>query len=946
MIARTCGLLCYALCVMAVSAAEPRRFDGVYPHLCTYTLREDVPLKGGDECGIGAVVPWAGKLYLINYGAHYPRGSSHSLYVIDKNLDMKIYPESVGGTPAGRLIHVESNQLFIGPYVIAADGEVRVIPPARMPGRITAWARHLAAPAEKVYCYDMEGMFYAVDVKTLAVEKLFHDPVPGVHGKGGYTAQGRVVIANNGRGPRHESREKWQVAVDPRGDPEAAGSLAAWDGNEWRIVERRQFTDVTGPGGIRGAPDDDAPLWAIGWDRRSLRLKLLDGGRWYTYLLPKAQHCNDPAHGWFTEWPRIRDIGGGRYLMDMHGMFFDFPGTFSRGNTAGIKPVSSHLRYIPDFCAWNGRLVLATDETTIMGNPLAGQPQSNLWFGRQEDLAGWGPAAGWGGPWVGDRVDADTPSDPFLVDGFDRRVLHLAVGAPATTDNNSEFGTRCTGRFPFTELPGALAGLARVTVDRGDYHKPAPGYSFTVDRPVTVYLAVDRRGDPDPGEGWEKTDLSAAWGTRGDIVYTKSFQKGVVAVPPNETEHKPGDYGLPHTAFVKPAEGKAVTITDPEGAPGIRVVAAKPGGAPATEHDRKAVTVTLEIDARGDGAWKDYRSIAVKGYTYHIFPDDFDARWIRLTADRDCTLTAYFHFSDTAYGDWKEGRTLFGSLADVAAAGDVNHALLYPAKRNRNLRIISGGDVMELTGDFSCRKDEDDPKLRSLLAVKPRYAADDRSVIVADRGTTWRLPKVAKEFDRAFDAGWPRGVRECESERYLGHFCGTFYEIPRGNGHRPSFDKMRPVSTHRKAIADYCTWKGLLVLSGAKKDAADDPRVVASSDPAMALWFGGIDELWKLGKPRGYGGPWKETAVKAGKPSDPYLMTNYDRKKVTLTADRDVTITLEVDVDHQTGWYEYRSFDVKAGVETVHAFEDGYAAHWIRAIADGDCTATAWFEYK
>ena len=33
----------------------------------------------------------------------------------------------------------------------------------------------------------------------ISVRKLFDKPVPGWHGKGGYTGQGRIVITNNGR---------------------------------------------------------------------------------------------------------------------------------------------------------------------------------------------------------------------------------------------------------------------------------------------------------------------------------------------------------------------------------------------------------------------------------------------------------------------------------------------------------------------------------------------------------------------------------------------------------------------------------------------------------------------------------------------------------------------------------------------------------------------------
>ncbi|MGY8696450.1 MAG: hypothetical protein ACKVGW_19910, partial [Verrucomicrobiia bacterium] len=138
---------------------------------------------------------------------------------------------------------------------------------------------------------------------------------------------------------------------------------------------------MMGPGGLRGNSNDTDQVWSIGWDDRALRLKVMDNGQWSTYLLPKASFNNDAIHGWYTEWPRIRELSGGKWMMDMHGMFFDFPPTFSASNAAGLSPIGSHLRYVPDFCEWNGRLILATDETSIQGNPRAGQPQSNLWFG-------------------------------------------------------------------------------------------------------------------------------------------------------------------------------------------------------------------------------------------------------------------------------------------------------------------------------------------------------------------------------------------------------------------------------------------------------------------------------------------------------------------------------------------------------------------------------------
>ncbi|HVW60495.1 MAG TPA: hypothetical protein VHC48_10680, partial [Puia sp.] len=414
---------------------KPLQISGVYPHLATFY--EGGPNKcsvggkpgGGGEDGIGAVVPWAGKLWLITYSPHCPNGSADKLYSIDDDLNLTIHKESVGGTPANRLIHKESMQLLIGPYLIDTNADIRVIPPSVMPGRLTATARHLTDPANKVYYYDMEGKIYEVNVHTLAVRKLFEKPVPGWHGKGAYTAQHRLVVANNGEDAVFKIKKGMLQVGDVPENPEEKGVLASWDGERWKIIRRRQFTDVTGPGGIYGAPADNSPLWSIGWDRRSVMLELLDGGQWYTYRLPKAAHTYDHWGGWYTEWPRIREVGNGKMLMDMHAMFYDFPRSFSRANSGGILPLGSHLRYIPDFCSWNGRLVLSTDETTILENPMAGRAQSNLWFGRWDDLKTWGPAGGWGGPWINDIVKAGVASDAFLINGFDKRVVHISDSA-------------------------------------------------------------------------------------------------------------------------------------------------------------------------------------------------------------------------------------------------------------------------------------------------------------------------------------------------------------------------------------------------------------------------------------------------------------------------------------------------------------------------------------
>ena len=348
--------LLFALLGATLSAAEPIQISGIYPSLAMF--------NNEGECGTGAVVPFADRLWAVTYAPHMPKGSSDKLYEITPDLQQIVRPESIGGTPANRLIHDESGQLFIGPYAIDAQRNVRVIPYAQMFGRPTGNARHLTDPAGKIYYATMEEGIYEVDVKTLAVTKLWadeadkegrHAELPGYHGKGFYSSQGRLIYANNGDHAREALR-----------DPSVpSGVLATWDGkaDAWTVVRRNQFTEVTGPGGIHGSsnPETD-PVWAIGWDHRSLILMVLDGGQWHSFRLPKSSHSYDGAHGWNTEWPRIREIGEDDLLMTMHGCFWHFPKNFDSTHTAGITPRSNYLKVIGDYTRWQDRIVFGCDD--------------------------------------------------------------------------------------------------------------------------------------------------------------------------------------------------------------------------------------------------------------------------------------------------------------------------------------------------------------------------------------------------------------------------------------------------------------------------------------------------------------------------------------------------------------------------------------------------------
>lgn len=773
------------------------RVSGIYPHLAVFNPY--------GECGIGAVVPWANRLWLITYPPHMTHGGADRLYTIDKDLRMEMRPESVGGTHANRMIHRESDQLIIGPYFIGADGTVRAADVKEaLVGRMTATARHLTDPANKVYFYDMEGAVYEVDVHSLAVNRLFEKPVPGWHGKGAYTAQGRLVIANNGEAHVGKRKSEYFVGADAAG-PDDRGALAEWDGRAWRLIERRQFTEVTGPGGILGSPDDNAPLWSMGWDKRSVILKLLDRGTWHTFRVPMGSYSHDAIGGWYTEWPRIREVADGRLLAHMHGLFYDFPKTFCAANTGGLRPVATYTRMPVDYCGWQGQIVMTRDDASVMRNEIAGQSNSGIWFGSWSDIENnMGAPSGNGGPWLDDDVAAGRISPPFLVRGFCEGCLHL--------------------------------------------------------------------------------------------------------------KH-------------------------------------------ASESD---VEFIVEADVDGRGEWRPTAKVRVpaKGYAFHILGEEFKAQWVRLKATHAAkSASAYFRLANpprpatpelfAAIASAREPATTVGGIAKPSMADA--RRLLFAAN------LCEGDAVKERTAWIMDGKLEftpmDDAGKESILrkkygvADKPDFEIDAASVIVRQGKQRYRLPKTGAAFDRPFADGWPRGLREVVTERIHLNAHGTFYEVPYGDA--GGFRRMRPICTHGKRIGDFASWRGMLVLTGVRADAPADEHVYKAPDDKAAIWFGDVDDLWRMGPPRGTGGPWKDTAVKAGEPSDPYLMAGYRAKSLALShaSDAAVTFTIEIDFAADGTWSEYRRLTVEPGKTATHDFPIGYSAHWVRLKTNRETTATAQFTY-
>jgi hypothetical protein len=790
-------------------------FSGIYPHLAFYNEE--------GECGTGAIVPWGDRLWVVSYGPHMPKGSSDKLYEITSNLQQLIYPGSIGGTPANRMIHDESKQLFIGPYIIDSACNIRVIPYDQMPGRHTGNARHLIDPAGRIYYGTMEEGFYEVDVKTLQVTTLYTDGnvkpaagqmaqynelLPGAHGKGLYSGQGVLVYSNNGEATA-EALDKFDVQ---------SGVLAEWNGKDWKVIRRNQFVEVTGPGGIHGNKDtENDPIWVTGWDHKSVLVGVRGAGGWQFFRLPKASHSYDGAHGWNTEWPRIRDVGTANspdYLMTMHGMFWRFPGTFSRDHTAGIRPRSSYLKVIGDFARWNDQLVFGCDDSAqkeFLNKRKAkgdiagpGQSNSNLWFTGLDVPDKLGPNTAGGAVWLKEPVVAGVGSEPFIFTGWDNRSV------------------------------------------------------------------------------WIKN------------------------------------------------------------------------------HGSREVEFVFEKDNTGNNQWEKFLEIKVKAGESRIVPfkSDEQGEWVRVTSMSNTEATAYFCYAQNEVRDSKVNE-IFNGLAGIKEQKSIAGLLWSPGENRRSLGVLAGTNsrkgfveagYYELdSGMHLIRKADDNTAafIREKIAIPKKVVTVEQAsvLVVDDRGRRWRLPKGDPAFDQMTEQGLLRICREVATERDLFNCHGTFYELPAENA--DGFAKIRPVSSHAFQICDYASYRGLLIISGLRPDAKNNQHIIRSSDGMAAIWAGTIDDLWKLGKPVGEGGPWNNSLVKRDEPSDPYLIGYYDHRTLRIShqASKPIKFRIQADPSGDGEWMDFLEQEIQPGETFEHTFPEAFQARWIRFIANGDCTATAILKY-
>ncbi len=330
--------------------------------------------------------------------------------------------------------------------------------------------------------------------------------------------------------------------------------------------------------------------------------------------------------------------------------------------------------------------------------------------------------------------------------------------------------------------------------------------------------------------------------------------------------------------------------------------------------------VLIETGSPREG-WTKHSEQSISSYSFVSFDSNTPGAWIRLRSINSTPQAcAAFTYRNSYFAPDKD--VIFAGLArpgDTAGGGIVR-------ARDKNKKTLSfaslsadgkPGGCYELDASLILKR-VDDPETedytRSHATIPTGSLTSDAasSIFTDDAGKRWRLPK-----------GDP------------------FFDSPRFGGARIA----REVATHSRLVHDFCSYRGLLIMSGVVQDATiSNKHILRSDDGKAALWAGAIDDIWKLGKPRGQGGPWHQTKVKAKQLSDPYLLTGYDKKSLQLRFDdpqnESLNITAQIDIHGDGTWFDYQTFPLKTGETTTHEFPEAFSAYWIRFTSDEDTTTT------
>ncbi len=86
--------------------------------------------------------------------------------------------------------------------------------------------------------------------------------------------------------------------------------------------------------------------------------------------------------------------------------------------------------------------------------------------------------------------------------------------------------------------------------------------------------------------------------------------------------------------------------------------------------------------------------------------------------------------------------------------------------------------------------------------------------------------------------------------------------------------------------------------------------------------------------------------VTKGTLSDPYLMTGYDKKSLSIRSSKNGQIDIQIDISGNGDWVTYLTTTLSAQKEFTHTFPESFNAYWVRFQAKSPMTVTTQLTYQ
>ena len=400
------------------------------------------------ECGIGALMPWADKLWITTYPDENGNGGGMGLWSLDEDGNMVLVSET-NGTHAGRAC--SGDYAFIGEHKIHRDGTV-----IRMTGfgadvRITAWAKVPGQTPDSngnvwVYALGMDGSIFRVKDSASPTVTFVGNAAAGLgivgqpHFKAMWGTPKRLYVVSNINFP--DGRAGYL-------DLTTLGGTLAWTRLDTGVATGASHIEVA------GSYDGNGHVFALGQDQWTGFLHLIhgnDAGPARRFLIPLASR--QQVKGWQQEWMRIRQADTTeRYLMDFHGCYYALSPFLDStdGNdsqTTGfprLEALGMHTRTTTDFAVFDGKLWLGSNSSSTQSSnkyPNAGQSASILWSVASVDelLSMTRKPRASGAFYWQKAIPAATESEPMLARGYDKKVILIKNGTASTSSTITVYG--------------------------------------------------------------------------------------------------------------------------------------------------------------------------------------------------------------------------------------------------------------------------------------------------------------------------------------------------------------------------------------------------------------------------------------------------------------------------------------------------------------------------